>query len=342
MNETVETRPTNQLPAITAEFVKRKITIALTAQQLFITRMQEAANTLVFNEQEENIAAIKLWLENAKKVEDAITLNHTIIKKPYWDGATACDIGKRELLAITSPMIKSVAPRYAKLCTDLQDKKRKQEEEDRHEKMILDGIEANVIDFSTRISLCETGKELLAVELSINQQKSPSSAGKYGKFHIQAIAKFDEVLKPIIVLQKERLKEKLLVDAELKAAEKVDDIEKIETLTARAEAIDEHINHNKAKVQEAALYSSPVVSAPSGYARAVFTEVKAKRGTWEVELVSVDAAVKGARQYLKIELDKTLAKENLKTLIEAGRLDNKNKTEVIVDGIKYYFKQTWS
>lgn len=318
--------------SISLEVAKAEINVALTQQNMFIQKLQDEADALVFNE--DNLQAIADFIKKVKKAEGVVADKHEEIKRPFLESGRNCDAAKNAILSSTSVIKNGVSEKYTKLCTDIQKRKDDEAREEQRKRGILQGIENNVIDFSNRIARCETNEELLAIERIINVQKSPSSAGKYGEFHTQAIAKYDEVLKPILKDQKEKVKEKERIAAELKEAERLNDAAKADELKARQEVVNEEIQYNQVKVQEAAINQTPIY-VPT-YAKEVFPEVKARRTTWEIELVDKKDAIKKAPELLDISLNKEAAKLVLKTLKDSGSLDGKK--ELILNGIKYYEK----
>jgi hypothetical protein len=325
------------IPHLTEEVVKAKINLALSSQQYFIQKLQSEADALVFNE--DNLAKISEFIDKVGKIDNEIASNHKKIKEPYWNGGKVCDAAKNSMILSTSVVVSPVRAKYVKMCNEIAERKRKQEEEERREKEILKGIETNVIEFSARIAACETNEELLSVERLINLQKTSSSAAKYGKHHQMAIDKFDEILLPILKLQKEKVKESERIANELKIAESVDDIDKIDALKEAQVSIKEDIQYNKVKVQEEALNQEAPVFVPSSSYTQVMPFVKAKRTTWEIEIVDKKAALKGAAELLDISLNKEAAKIVLKTLKDSGILEG--KTEYIKNGIRYYENKTY-
>ena len=192
-----------------------------------------------------------------------------------------------------------ISSKYTLLCQEISKRQREEEQKRLREKDILQGIENNVISFSSRIAACNTNKELLSIESVINLEKSNNRKDKYGEFHSQAIAKYEEILKPIIAAQKEKIKEKEALEKKLAEATLNDNVEAIDTLTEQKELVEDQIKQNQISVQEKALYQTPVSSVER--ANVVFPTVKARRVSWEVELVDADAALKKAFQKLILQ-----------------------------------------
>lgn len=194
----METQTVNQLT------VTGQINLALTKQSLSVQKLQDEADSLVFNEDElENISA---FLSKIKKIDKVTEDAHKIIKAPFLEQGKACDAAKNSILAITDSVRKPVQEKYNKICAEVEARKQAQAREKARIDSITNGIEANVLGFSNQIASCTTNAELLEVERRINLEKSPSGKKKYEEFHEQAIARFDEVLLPIIKQQKEQVK----------------------------------------------------------------------------------------------------------------------------------------
>lgn len=319
------------LPAITPDAAKQKLSIALTKATLSIQGMQDEADALVFNE--DNLTQIGELLGRIKNAEKEIEEAHKIGKEPYLAGGRAWDSAKKDMLTATGNIKNPVLVKYTALCNEIDRRNREAEQKKEAEKKILDGIEANILDFSQKIAACATRKDLNDTERLINLEKSPSRANKYGDHHQKAIDRYNEVLLPILTDQKTKIEEKEQLEKQL---EKTTDPEKHDELTQKLAEKENEIVQNQVLVQEKALTTSTMeVIEPE----VITTSVKAKRTDMSCEIVDMALVFKKSPELLTIELKLADAKKLGNTLKEAGAFGDKE--EIIVNGIKYSIKKIW-
>lgn len=327
------TETTNNPPAITQDVVKQKISIALTKATLSIQSLQDEADALVVNDEPENLTTVAEFLAKVKKIDSVIDKEHEAGKKPFLEGGRVWDAAKKDLLKATGDIKTPIQEKYTAVCNEIDRKTREAEQKRAAEKQILDGIEANVMNFSQQIAACTTKAELTSVERLINLEKSPNRASKYGDHHEKAIARYDEVLLPILKDQKTKIEEKERLEAELK---KTDDAEKHDLLTQQLEAKQNEIMQNQVRVQEQALnQEQPGLMEPE----IVLPSIKTKRTDIVCEIVDVALVFKKSFALLHIELKAAEAKKQGQLLRDAGSFDGKD--ELIVNGIKYTIKKSW-
>jgi hypothetical protein len=327
------TETTNNLPAITQDVVKQKISIELTKATISIQAMQDEADALVVNDEPENLTKVAEFLAKVKKSEGIIDKTHEAGKKPFLEGGRIWDAAKKDLLAATGAVKNPIQAKYTAVCNEIDRKNREAEQKRQAEKQILEGIESNVMSFSQQIAACTTKAELTGVERLINLEKSPNRASKYGDHHQKAITRYDEVLLPILKDQKTKIEEKERIEAELKNAT---DPEKHDELTQQLEAKENEIVQNQVKVQEQALLQEqPGVQE----VEVVVPTIKTKRTDIVCEVVDVALVFKKTPALLNIELKTIDAKKQGQLLKDAGAFGDKD--ELTVNGIKYTIKKSW-
>lgn len=315
------------LPAIPENIpatIKSKFNITLT--EVHFQELANEAHTLVFIA--DNVEKIKEFIKKGNEVEKAINKTHKEGKEPSLKICNDYDLAKRAFLVQKEFVFNSVEKRYSELCKKIEEETKKQKlEEDRKANIQL-GIENNAVDFAKRISDCTTTKQLTYIESLINLEKSRKE--KYAEFLPDAITRFNE-LNAILKTQKEnvRLLEKL--EAERIAAEKAGNEQAIIDIQEKQEAQAIKIEENKVEVQEKAIEQS-MNYIPE--ARAVFTEVKARRTTWKYQMVNEKEVMKKAPELLIVSLNDDLVKATLKALKDNHILDG--KTEYISNGIRYF------
>lgn len=313
---------------ITQEKVLGMMSIALTKQQLSVQKLQDEADKLEFTE--ENIPVISAFLAKLNSIDKVTEETHKEIKAPYLEAGRTCDSGKNSNLAITSGIRIPVHGKFTALCSDVDRKKREVAAEELRKSNIKQGIESNVIDFSSKIAGGTTNEELLSIERLINLEKSPQRQSKYGEFHAEAIAKYDTVLKPILKDQKEKIQKKEELDKQIKAAEEKNDVVTLDELQAKKESVEDEILQNAIKIQENAINNAALDSTP--VAEEVFADTKSRR-SYTIEISDEKEALKKAKELIDISINKDAANIVLKTLKDSGAF--KDKAEIIVNGIKY-------
>lgn len=329
MSEVQQSAP---ITAVTVEAAKQKMNIALTKLSISTQKMQDEANGLVFNEDQENIDKIKDFIERSKKAEKSIESEHKEGKNPFLEAGRAWDNAKNQLLGVVGEIKNPVVAKYTTLCNEIDRKNREAEQKAAKEKEILGGIEANVLIFSQKIASCLTSKELTDVERLINLEKSPTRASKYGDHHKTAIDRFNEVLIPIIKDQKIKIDEREALESKLNDAV---DPEKHDELKQQLEEKNNEIMQNQVKVQEQALSQQPEVIEPE----VIATTVKTKRTDIVPEIVDLAVVFKKHRELLNIDLKISDAKKLGETMKTAGAFGDKE--EITVDGIKFTIKKSW-
>lgn len=306
------------------------MSIALTKQQLSVQKLQDEADNLEFTE--ENIPVISSFLAKLNSIDKVTEETHKEIKAPYLEAGRTCDSGKNSNLAITSGIRMPVHGKFTALCSDVDRKKREVAAEELRKSNIKQGIESNVIDFSSKIAGCTTNEELLSIERLINLEKSPQRQSKYGEFHAEAIAKYDTVLKPILKDQKEKIQKKEELDKQIKVAEEKNDVVTLDELQAKKESVEDEILQNAIKIQENAINNAAFDTTPVAVAEEVFADTKSRR-SYTIEISDEKEALKKAKELIDISINKDAANIVLKTLKDSGAF--KDKAEIIVNGIKY-------
>ena len=321
------------LPAITPDAVKQKISIALTKATISIQSMQDEADSLVVNDEPENLTKVAEFLAKCKKADGIIGTEHEAGKKPFLEGGRMWDAAKKDLLAATAAVKNPIQEKYTAVCNEFDRRTREAEQKRTPERQILDGIESKVLSFSQQIAACQTKAELTGVERLINLEKSPNRAAKYGDHHQKAISRYDEVLLPILKDQKTKIEEKEALEIELN---KTNDAAKHEELTQQLEEKQNEILQNQVKVQEQALVQEqPGVIEPE----IVMPTIKTKRTDIVCEIVDLALVFKKAPHLLNIELKTIEAKKQGQLLKDAGIFGDKD--EAVVNGIKYTIKKSW-
>lgn len=319
------------LQPITVDTAKQKFLIELTKVNYLAQTLQNRADALVMNE--DNLEEIGKFLADSKAAKKVIETTHAVVKKPYWDSGKNVDQAKNDLIKVFDAIDAPVNQKFQQMSDAIAKRKREAAEKAELERNIKQAVEANILDFSTKIAACTTRQQLTDVERIINLQKSPSGAAKYGDWHEFAISRYDQVLLPILKDQKKKIDEKEKLEAELA---KTDDPAKHDELKGKLEEKESEILQNQVKIQEQALNQQQL---PSEYAEEVFPEVKQAGSNIICEIVDEKKAFQKQRHLLNIELKLVDAKKLASTLRTSGAFGDKD--ELIVDGIKFTLERRY-
>lgn len=322
----------NQL--ITTDKVKAQISIALTKASLLIQSLHTRRANLVLNEDPENMEEIRKFIADKKEAKKIVADQHTVIKKPYFDAGKAADLAKNEMTAMIEDADNGAEVWFNNKCAELDRKKQEAAQKKAKDEAIKTGVEANIIDFSTRIAGCKTKKDLTDIESIINLEKSPSRAAKYGEWHEYAIGQYNDRLLPIIKDQKVKVEEFEKLAAKLA---KENDPEKADKLQSEIDAKENEIIQNQVKVQEAALNQQTPASTME--AEEILPDVTKAGSNMEVEIVDMKLVFKKHPELLNIELKKIDTKKLGSTLRDAGAF--KGLDELVFDGIKFKIEKRW-
>jgi DNA repair exonuclease SbcCD ATPase subunit len=316
-----------QVPAV----ITGKFNLSLTESKF--QTLQDEADRLIFSE--ENLDAIKSFLDRCRKVEKGIEATHkdgkaeALLVGRQWDSA------KNSFMEMVAAIKTGPQEKYAAICNDITRRQQEQEKERQRVAQIKQGIESNAILFANKIANAITTEELTAIERNINLEKSYKH--KYQEFLQEAVDRFSQ-LNSQLADQKKRIKElEELRRQELEAQKKKDD-EALLAIRAKQEEVTAQVEETKVVVQETAI-NQAVNSAAPVYAEEVLPQVKARRTTWKYEVLNINEVAKKSPHLVSIQINDDKVKEQLKTLKEAGNFDG--KTEMVLNGIRFYEDKTF-
>lgn len=308
-----------------------KFNLALTESKF--QALADEAGKLVFNE--DNIDAIKEFLEKVRKVEKSIEATHKDGKAEALEIGRQWDAGKNAFMQTVSAIKQLPQVKYTELCNDIADRQRKQQEELARKQRIKDGIETNAISFAKKIADCKTSKELTDIERVINLEKTRKD--KYEEFLEQATTRYTELNK-LLAEQKVIVKE-LEENARQQAeAKKQNDDEALLKLQQEQEQKEAQIEENKINVQEVVINQS-ISAASVEEVPEVIPTVSARRTTWGFEVINEKEVMKRSPELVVFTIDNDKVKAMLKTLKDTDQL--KGKTEIIVNGIRFFESKTY-
>lgn len=327
--------PQNALVANTTLPNEIKAKFNLVLLETKYQQLLDEKGKLVFNE--DNIPQILEFIKKNKDSLKKVSETHKLGKEEAKKVCDNWDLAKRLTNELYDSLISEVEPKLRQIIQDVETRKAKQAADLARIAVIKNGIEQNKINFATRISNCNTLQELLAIERVINLEKG--NLKKYQEFADDAKEAFTTGLTDLLTKQKIKVKELEEIKAkELAAIEQNNDAVAIE-LQEKKDQVQNEIEQNKILVQESAAESFEFNTAIP-IAEEVFVNVSAKRTTWKFELVDTEQCLKKSAHLLDITLNKDKAKEMLNTLKATDQL--KGKTEITVNGVRFYEEKTYS
>jgi hypothetical protein len=288
---------------------------------------------LVYNE--DNLTEIAGFLEKARKAKKIITDEHTKIKEAPLRECQVIDESKRNMIEQVDLLMNTANTKYTALCREIEDKKRKADDEKKRKEAILQGIDSNMISFSSRIANCATNDELLAVERSINLEKSYKN--KYQEFLDTAIEKYNS-LTSLLTLQKTRVKELEALEEQKRKATKEQDDKKLLELNEKQFKLESKIEENKIAVQETAI-NQATETARTTEPEIVLPNVSTRRKTWTWEVSNLSETVKKCPLWTKVETVDKYIDEYMKA--SKSMWQESGKEEMIVNGIRFFIQKTY-
>jgi hypothetical protein len=315
-----------QVPAA----IQGKFNIALTQSKF--QQLATKADSLVYNE--DNIQEIAEFLKNLREVKKAIEEVHKNGKAEALKIGRDWDAAKNSFTSQVASIEEKPQKEYSRICTEVEQRKQEAERERQRVLNIKQGIETNALRFSTDIAGCTTSESLAQIERLINLEKGRKE--KYQEFLPDAVIRFSE-LNSLLATQKSEIKKLDEIKKQQEIAAKEKDEEKMMQLQQQKEASENRIEEAKIVVQETAVKQS--LNSHVEYAEVVLPEVKARRTTWNFEMVNEKEVMKKAPELLVVSLNDNKVKVILKTLKDTNQLTG--KTELILNGIRYYEQKTF-
>jgi hypothetical protein len=192
---------------------------------------------------------------------------------------------------------------------------------------LTNGINAFILDYSTKIAAATTNEQLIQIERLINLEKG--NKGRY-QDHLPLLIERCNELTAKIKEQKDIVKELERLEQEKKLAFEQGNDEKVQQLQEKSEFLEAKMEENTVLVQETAAKSvilteivAPEIDMPS-----------TRRKAWKFELLDVKEVMKKRPDLLDVSLNNKAVSEVLKTMKDTGVLNG--RTEYILNGIRFY------
>lgn len=326
----IDPNTTPALDTVTPEIAKAKLQLALTSAEMSIQAIQTKADSLVYNE--DNLAVIKDFITDLKKVNTTIDDAHEIGKAPAWAICKAWDVAKRDLKAITDGILTKAEGKHTVLCQAVEKKDREAKAETKRKADIEEKINTTIMGFSQEITTCKTTPELISIQSRINALQGKKTV--YQEFLPNLVERCAE-LNPLLKDQKESIKRLEDLEMEEKQALETGDDETLLRVTNDKEVVESKIHENKTRIEESAINSSIASSSSASQATQIFPEVKAKRRTWKYSVGSLAALYKKLPDFITLTPNEEKIKQLLKQKIEDG--ETKDVEEIDHLGVIRFF-----
>lgn len=326
-------------PVVTYEIVEARFRTELTRLQ-YETALQALTSYQIT---EDNIAEAQNKLVRAKrfltKFDDIKTKGkeQALAETRMWDKAfNSLKKPLEDEIAVKQKKLNEVAAEQAR-------KKKEADDEEARKNGIKTAIDNFIIDQSQAIAGCTKREELVTIEKMIGSHKGAKT--RYAEFLPDLITR-SEALTILIKEQKQTIEHLEQLEKDKKVAEEKGDDGALIALEDKKDELIGKIEETKVIVQETAI-NQAVKGESVEIARPHFNTIGARRTTWKAMLVKkpegsldqkeLEKAFKAG--LLKCEIDPEKTRTVLDTLKSSGSL--KDKTEIIVNGIRYYEEKTY-
>lgn len=257
-----------------------------------------------------------------------------------------CRMWDKAFNSLKTPLEQEIARKQTALNEVAQEQARKKETAEK-ETARIDGIKTAIDNFiieqSQAIAGCKTNTQLVYIQKMIGSHKANKS--RYEEFLSDLVARC-EPFNDLIKQQKQTIDDLEKLEKEKLEAEKKGDDATLIELEDKKDELVAKMEETKVVVQETAI-NQAVKSETVEIARPIYNTIGARRTTWKAMLVTkpdgtldqkeLEKAFKAGLLICTINPEKT--RDVLATLKSTNQL--KDKTEIIVNGIRYYEEKTY-
>lgn len=320
----------NQLPAeaapLTPIVVKTKLENALIKVQSGIQTLTDKESKLVYNSDHlQDIADYVNEVKAAiKKVED----ERVKLKNPYKTGGETVDAGAKLVSSELNGLLKKASDKYTEMAKEQARLKKIQDDEDARIKGIKDGMDNNIMSFSTKIAEAKDLPTLLDLERRLNLETANTT--KYQ----ESLPDFKtrcEAIRSLLSLQKQNVKQLSGLENEAIDAAETGIDGRLEEILDKKEEITAKVEETRTRIQETAINQSTSITPTR--ASQVFSTVKAKRTTVEWVIVDIELLFKKHPELVHLMANKEAIDEYVKTRKAEITDDN---PEIKYDGLKIF------
>jgi hypothetical protein len=322
MTDTTVEKPVS----LTPEIVKSKLQIALTKAEQSIQALHDAESGLVYNE--DNLAAIKKFIDSCKSVETVVETERVAMKKPYKEGGEAVDDGAKLVKTELVTLRQKADTQYQKLCKEVAEKERLAEVEKQRVATIRANMDNFKLTYSVKIADAKTSTELTYIEKIINLETG--NKNKYQEL-LPDFVEDCKAIRSLLTGQKEKVR--LLEDLEKQqqeASANNDDGAFLE-IEEKKEQVLAQVEENKVVIQETASQQAQQAATPVVQIFAKIPSGGRKLCKWK--MIDEKAATKAGLTTVIPN------KEKIDALLDANRSKISDKESFEENGILYYVDQ---
>lgn len=323
----------NQTTQMGSSLITQEIVTAKFKHQLTALKYNEALQYLTDLEvSKDNLGTAQEAIKRARGILKQFDIIKTNGKAPALAECRMWDSSFKSISEPFSNLIEEKSRKIQEVATKIAEENRKAELEKQRVANIKTAIDAFILEQTQAIVAATKTDSIVAIEKLLGSHKANDS--RYQEFLPELIGKAD-MLVPLIKKQKKIIKD--LEQAEkdqAKAKASGDDAKYLELQEAK-EVLQYDLDETKNNLQETAINSAINSSSPV-IAEEVLPTVKARRVSWEMEIVDQKKAF--AAGMLICELDKDKGKAQLAVIKETIAED---QNEMIISGIRYFKKYSY-
>lgn len=322
----------NQLPAEapppTPIVIKTKLEATLIKIEAGIQTLTDKEAKLVYNS--DHLQDIADFISTIDKAIKKVETERVAIKKPFKDGGENVDAGAKLVSSELNNLRKKAAVKYEEMVKEQNRLKKIQDDEDARIKNIKDGMDNNIMSFSTKIAEAKDLPTLLDIERRVNLE---TASTKYQEF-LPDFKKRCEAIRSLLSLQKQNVKKLGGLEDEAANALETGADDKLEAIEAEKDELTAKLEETRTRIQETAINQS--TSSVPQRATQVFNTVKPKRQTWEWEITDMAAFAKKYPLFVELVVKKDVVDQMVTELKQKGTIQ-----EIEKDGIKIFLKKTF-
>ena len=321
------------IPAVnlTPIVVKTKLEAALIKVEAGIQTLHDKEAELIYNS--DHLQDVADFVTKVKKALAQVEKERVEIEKPHKINGDAVDDGANLVKKDLNALLKKASDKYTEMVKEQNRLKKIQDDEDKRIKEIKDGMDNNIISFSTKIAEAKDLPALLDLERRLNLETA--NLKKYQEF-LPDFKTRCEAIRSLLSLQKQNVKALGGLENEATNALETGQDDKLEEIEGKKEEITAKVEETRTRIQETAINQS-TATAP-GRAIQVFNTVKAKRTTVDWVIVDIELLFKKHPELVQLMANKEAIDEYVKTRKAEITDDN---PEIKYDGLKIFLKKTF-
>lgn len=313
---------------VTTHALTQEVVTAKFSRELTLLKYQTSLQSFLdWKVTEDNVPQSQEETKKARKLITSLKDIKSRLKKPALD---ECDMWEVAFKSFMSPLEEALNKKDKELQT-ISAKIAAENLRKEREKLRVDGIKKEIDTFillqSQFIAVATKPEQLVSIEKIIGSHKGNTS--RYQEFLPDLVQKCNE-LTPLIKKQKEQIKHLEELEKQRLDAEKKGDDRALLEIEEKKEVVSNSIEESKINIQESAINFATrpdAVTTPEP----VITNLKPRRRSWDFEIIDEKKAFLAGMLVTELNKEKVKAKlEEIKGSMEG--------TEVVVDGIKYFYK----